>query len=123
MPRCGLSQERSSDQNPSIVLTWTSKSIAIVVSRILAPTMANSFMPVSPVRKARIDIVLVRIDQRPCSNRGLDERLNRFCLTFSSMRMLPPRSIMPNTGGFSFSSVPRPRAPLNRLRRPVRFFF
>ena len=26
-------------------------------------------------------------------------------------------------GGFSFSSVPRPRAPLRRRRRPVRAFF
>ena len=30
---------------------------------------------------------------------------------------------MPKIGGFSFSSVPRPRAPLRRRRRPVRAFF
>jgi len=35
----------------------------------------------------------------------------------------PPRWIMPKIGGFSFASVPRPRAPLRRLRRPLRRFF
>ena len=53
------------------------KSTATVVPCILALTMANSFIPVSPMSKAGINIVLVRIDQRACSNRGRDERLNR----------------------------------------------
>ena len=30
---------------------------------------------------------------------------------------------MPNTGGFSFSSVPRPRAPLSQFLLPLRPFF
>jgi len=30
---------------------------------------------------------------------------------------------MPKIGGFSFSSVPRPGAPLRRFRRPLRRFF
>jgi len=30
---------------------------------------------------------------------------------------------MPKIGGFSLASVPRPRAPLRRLRRPFRRFF
>ena len=32
----------------------------------------------------------------------------------------PPRWISPKIGGFSLSSVPRPRSPLRRLRRPGR---
>ena len=31
--------------------------------------------------------------------------------------------MIPRTGGFSFSSVPRPRAAFNLLRRPARPFF
>src|SRR6266498_3207050 len=34
----------------------------------------------------------------------------------------PPRSIMPKMGGFSVASVPRPRLPLSRWRRPCRLF-
>ena len=47
------------------------------------------------------------------------------CFTFSSSRITtcPPRWIIPKTGGFSFSLVPRPRAPLNRFLRPLRSFF
>jgi len=35
----------------------------------------------------------------------------------------PPRWMIPRTGGFSFSSVPRPRAAFSLLRRPARRFF
>src|SRR6266446_5465373 len=45
-----------------------------------------------------------------------------FCFTLSSkcMTTCPPRSIMPKTGGFSFSIVPRPAWLLRRRRRPLR---
>ena len=39
------------------------------------------------------------------------------------MTTSPVRCIMPKTGGFSFSSVPRPRSPFSRRRRPSRPFF
>ena len=39
------------------------------------------------------------------------------------MTTSPLRCIMPKIGGFSFSSVPRPRSPFSRRRRPGRFFF
>lgn len=47
------------------------------------------------------------------------------CWTLGNIWMTtsPERWIMPKIGGFSFSSVPRPRAPFKRLRRPLRFFF
>src|SRR5512143_3188679 len=47
------------------------------------------------------------------------------CWTFASMRMTtsPPRWSIPRIGGFSFSKVPRPGAPLSRRRRPLRPFF
>jgi hypothetical protein len=48
-----------------------------------------------------------------------------FCFTLGSMRRTtcPSRWIKPRIGGFSFSSVPRPHAPLSRRRRPARSFF
>src|SRR3954463_11299072 len=48
-----------------------------------------------------------------------------FCLTSGSIRRItwPLRWIKPRIGGFSISSVPRPRAPLSRRRRPARSFF
>jgi len=46
------------------------------------------------------------------------------CLTSDNILMTtwPPRWIIPRTGGFSFSSVPRPSSPFSR-RRPGRLFF
>src|SRR5215470_9429088 len=46
------------------------------------------------------------------------------CWTLSSIRITtsPPRCIIPKIGGFSVASVPRPRLPLSRLRRPRRPF-
>ena len=38
------------------------------------------------------------------------------------MTTSPLRCIMPKIGGFSFASVPRPRSPFSRRRRPGRFF-
>ena len=45
--------------------------------------------------------------------------------TFASIRITtsPDLWIIPNMGGFSFSSVPRPRSPFKRRRRPSRPFF
>jgi hypothetical protein len=39
------------------------------------------------------------------------------------MAIAPVRWIIPKSGGFSFSSVPRPGAPFSRRRRPSRPFF
>src|SRR3954454_16298681 len=46
------------------------------------------------------------------------------CCTLASMRTAtrPPRCSSPRSGGFSFSSVPRPGAALSRRRRPGRPF-
>src|SRR3954447_19701877 len=47
------------------------------------------------------------------------------CLTFSNIRITtsPPRCNIPKIGGFSFASVPRPRPPFRRRRRPSLLFF
>src|SRR5262245_61692521 len=47
-----------------------------------------------------------------------------FCLTSASIRMTtsPVRWIIPKSGGFSLTNVPRPGAPFSRLRRPGRPF-
>ena len=46
------------------------------------------------------------------------------CLTSASIRIMisPVRWIMPKIGGFSLTSVPRPRASFRRRRRPARSF-
>jgi hypothetical protein len=57
-------------------------------------------------------------------NRSISGRIVA-CRTFSSIRTTtaPPRWIIPKIGGFSFSKVPRPRAPFRQRRRPRRLFF
>jgi hypothetical protein len=44
------------------------------------------------------------------------------CCTCASLRIAPspPRGIIPKSGGFAVVSVPRPRVPWSRLRRPQR---
>src|SRR5512135_1718498 len=39
------------------------------------------------------------------------------------MTISPPRCNIPKIGGFSWASVPRPRSPFRRRRRPARPFF
>src|SRR3954464_5408487 len=78
MPRCGRSQERSSDQKPSAVLTWTSqKAVAILVTGILAAAMADGLVPVAPVLQAGVDVVLVGVHQGTFGDAGLDDRSDR----------------------------------------------
>ena len=96
--------------------------VAILVARVFAPTMANRLMFVPPLRQAFIDVVLIGMDGATDGDGRLDERGNRLLLHIFNIviRTSPPRCIIPNTGGFSVAKVPRPRAPLSRLRRALR---
>src|SRR3954471_23249209 len=81
MPRCGRSQERSSDQNPSMVLTCTSQNPSPSSSRAYSPRpwqpMADGLVPVAPSFQASVDAILVGVDEGICRDCGFDDRLDR----------------------------------------------
>src|SRR5215211_3809781 len=78
MPRCGRSQERSSDQNPSMVLTCTSQKPSPSSSRgILTPGMADRLVLIAPGGQASVDAILVGVDEGALSNGARDDRLDR----------------------------------------------
>src|SRR4051794_39675940 len=78
MPRCGRSQERSKDQNPSMVLTvHLAKAIPVLVAGVFAAPVADRFVLIAPGGQAGVDTVLVGMDERALGNCGLDDRLDR----------------------------------------------
>jgi hypothetical protein len=50
MPRCGRSQERSSDQKLSMVVVdvHLAEAVAVLIARILAAPVADRLVPVAP---------------------------------------------------------------------------
>ena len=84
------------------------------------------FCAQSPLRVKRWEIVYSSVSTK-VPGRIVASIRGRIAVwrTSSSIWMTtwPPRRIMPKIGGFSLASVPRPRAPLRRLRRPFRRFF
>ena len=60
-----------------------SKAIAIFISGVLAPSMVDTLMIISPCTQAGINAVLIRINKRPLSNGVFDERLNGLLLHIS----------------------------------------
>src|SRR5215210_4459483 len=78
MPRCGRSQERSKDQNPSMVLTCTSqKPSPVLVAGVFAAPVADCLVLIAPALQTGVDTVLVGVDEGTLRNRGLDDRLDR----------------------------------------------
>src|SRR3954453_7879727 len=81
MPRCGRSQERSSDQTPSMVLTWTSQNPSS--SRAYSPRpwltvlWPKPHSGKTPIRQPAIDRVLVGVDQAAERNAGQEQWLDR----------------------------------------------
>jgi len=72
---CGRNQERSSDQKPSAVLTWTSQEPSPSSSRgILAPGVAHRLVAIAPFFQAGVDVVLVGVDEGAPGDAGLDDR-------------------------------------------------
>src|SRR3954463_4461608 len=77
MPRWGRSQERSSDQKPSIEVTWTSlESVAVIIAGVFALGMADGLVSVAPVFQTSIDVVLVGMDQGALGDGLLDDGLD-----------------------------------------------
>jgi hypothetical protein len=52
------------------------EAVAILITRILAPPMADRLVPVAPARQAGIDGVLVGVDERARRDGRLDDRLD-----------------------------------------------
>jgi len=102
------------------------KPVAVFIARVLAFAVADGFVTIAPSRQAIVDVIFIGHHQRARNDRLGDDGLIVCCLTSGSILMTtwPPRSIIPSTGGFSFSSVPRPRfafQPASASARP--FFF
>src|SRR4051812_44215436 len=53
------------------------EAVAVVIPSVLAPRVADGFVPVAPLLQARVDVVLVGVDQGACGDGGLDDRLDR----------------------------------------------
>ena len=88
------------------------KAVTILVTRILACAVTDGFVLKAPGFKPTVDVVFVGEDNVPVTTVALIIGSIVVCCTFSSIRSTrsPPRAIMPKTGGFSVSSVPRPRS-------------
>src|SRR3982750_4021324 len=77
MPRCGRSQERSMDQNPSMVDVPLAEAVPVLVAGILTPGMADRLVLIAPVLQAGVDAILVGVDEGALSNGARDDRLDR----------------------------------------------
>src|SRR5208337_1903286 len=101
------------------------KSIPILVARELPGRVTYGVVGVAPFGQPTVNVVFIGVDNSSFSNRLFDHGAIVFCCTFGSIVMTtsPLRCIIPKIGGFSFSSVPRPRSPFSRRRRPGRPFF
>jgi hypothetical protein len=56
------------------------KAIAIFVTGVFSSAMTNAFVNVAPRLKSGIDIVLIRVDERPSAHRCLDNRFDGLLL-------------------------------------------
>ena len=93
--------------------------IAIVVTGNLANGVTDGLRGVAPLGQSSVDSYASVYTTAPGA---IVRRISGSivaCWTFSSIRMTtsPVRWSMPKIGGFSRSSVPRPRSPFNRRRR------
>jgi hypothetical protein len=59
------------------------KAVAIFISGVLAPSMGDTLMIISPCTQAGLNAVRIRIHKRPWSHGGFDERLNGLLLHLS----------------------------------------
>jgi hypothetical protein len=78
MPRCGRSQERSSDQKPSIVLSmYLAEVVAVLVAGIFAASMADGLVRIAPGWQPGVDVVFIGVDQCVGRDRCGNDRLDR----------------------------------------------
>ena len=86
MPRCGRSQLRRSDQNPSMVFTHMhfTHAVAIVIACELTPSMVDMLMTVAPGLQTGINAVLISIHKGAWIKSVFDQRLDVLCFTCAS---------------------------------------
>src|SRR5215217_4488444 len=101
------------------------EAVAILIARVFAMRVANRFVLVTPDRQARVDVILVCVDQAAWADTGLDDRLDGRLLHIGQhvQNHLTTTLDQPRMGGLSFSCVPRPGAPANLRQRPSRPFW
>jgi len=101
------------------------KAVAVLVAGILAAPMADRLVPVAPGWQARLDGILVRVDESALGHRRLDDRLDRGLLHVGQHMQhdLATALDQARMGGLSLSSVPRPGAPASLRQRPSRPFW
>ena len=63
------------------------EAVAILVARVLAPSMADRLVPIAPGRQAGVDVVLVGVDAAPLATAASMTGWIVFCCTLASMRM------------------------------------
>src|SRR5215217_1002678 len=52
------------------------EAVAILIARVFAMRVANRFVLVAPDRQARVDVILICVDQAALADIGLDDRLD-----------------------------------------------
>ena len=52
------------------------EAVAILIARVFAMCVANRFLLLAPDRQARVDVILVCVDQAAWADTGLDDRLD-----------------------------------------------
>src|SRR5687767_2259124 len=53
------------------------EAVAVLVAGVFTAGVAHGLVPVAPGFQAGVDVVLVRVDERPLGDRGLDHRPDR----------------------------------------------
>src|SRR3954469_5943794 len=56
------------------------KTVAILIARVLAASVADRLVPIAPGRQTGVDVVLVGVDTGALGHGGLDDRLDRLLL-------------------------------------------
>lgn len=56
------------------------EAITILVARIFAPAVTDSFVLIAPHRQTSVDVVLVSVDHRALGNCGINDRFDRLLL-------------------------------------------
>lgn len=56
------------------------ESIPVFVPRVFSNAVTHALMSIAPGLKSGIDIALIRVDQRPRADRGLDHRFDGLLL-------------------------------------------
>ena len=122
-PRWGRSPRRHRAHHPSLVCPWTVHQLSPSASLAYAPRPWLPRFWSSPQPPRRVARLSASVDTRvPGAMVSWRHGALGWCRTGASRLRTtgPPRGILPTRGGLASVSVPRPRSPLPRCRRPCR---